>query len=273
MAQPLQKETTSNVRDARSAYTTNTKKRGFAANNNYAPTYPTISGDWNAEQYDNRNLFGVSKVEATASGNQVQNSTEPRRRRLLNRTAQIEETASDSEGERRSRITSYKRRKQREMAAGVIQESLQEQAWLGGLAGKKPKKIAVKKPPLPVFNLVIAGTWTYVFLYAASVFGLLFLFLFFGTAIIEELLWGMTIESLRFGAFACYGLQIGCVAIVLGGILGQLKLTGVNALGGKGSAVKQMVFILTLLPMMLPGGPFFIPWYTPWLVVAGLYPR
>ena len=89
------------------------------------------------------------------------------------------------------------------------------------------------------------------------------LFLFFGTAIIEELLWGMTIESLRFGAFACYGLQIGCVAIVLGGILGQLKLTGVNALGGKGSAVKQMVFILTLLPMMIPGGPFFIPWYTP----------
>jgi hypothetical protein len=91
--------------------------------------------------------------------------------------------------------------------------------------------------------------------------------------IIEELLWGMTIDSLRFGLGVCYGLQVVCSAIVILGILGQLKLTGVNALGGKGGAVKQMVFILTLLPMMIPGGPFFVPWYTPWLIVVGRYPR
>lgn len=273
MAQPLEKETTSKVQDARSAYTTHTKKRDFAANTNYAPTYPTISGDWNAEQYDNRNLFGVTNVEATSSGNQAQTVPGQRRRRRLSRSEGNEEMDSESGSDRRSRLTSYKRRKQREVVKDSIKEGLQDHTWLGGLTGNKDIKVKAKKAAAPVLNLVIAGTWTSVFLVAASWFGIIFLFLLFGTMIIEELLWGMTIESLRFGLGVCYGLQVVCSAIVILGILGQLKITGVHALGGKGGAVKQMVFILTILPMFIPGGPFFIPWYTPWLIVIGRYPR
>jgi hypothetical protein len=232
--------------------------------------YPGVSGDFVNEQR-NRRGFGVSNIEATATGNQTQ-KTSGSRRRSPNRTT-TEEGVPETEGERRSRITSYKRRKQLEMAKSSIKEGLQEHTWLGGLSGNKSMKVKAKKAAAPVLNLVIAGTWTSVFLFAASWFGIIFLFLLFGTMIIEELLWGMTIDSLRFGLGVCYGLQVVCSAIVILGILGQLKLTGVNALGGKGGAVKQMVFILTLLPMMIPGGPFFVPWYTPWLIVVGRYPR
>ncbi len=233
--------------------------------------YPGVSGDFVNEQR-NRRGFGVSNVEAIANGNQNQR-TNGSRRRSLNRTT-TEEGVVETEGERRSRITSYKRRKQREMAYSAIENSLPEQSWIRSkLENRQKNKVAVKKAAAPVLNVVIAGTWAYVFLYAASVFGILFLFLFFGTAIIEELLWGLTLESLRFGAYLCYGAQLFFSALVIIGMLGQFKITGLDALGGKGAAVKQMLFILAIFPMIVPGGPFFIPSYTPWLFAVTRYPR
>jgi hypothetical protein len=245
--------------------------KGYTDYEIVAGAYPGVSGDFVNEQR-NRRGFGVSNVEATATTNLGQR-TRKSQRRSLNRTAN-EEGIFETESERRSRVTSYKRRKQREMAYSAIENSLPEQSWIRtAMENRRKNKATVKKAAAPVLNAVIAGTWAYVFLYTASVFGILFLILFFGTAIIEELLWGLTIDSLRFGAYACYGAQLFFSALVIIGMLGQFKITGLNALGGKGAAVKQILFILAMLPMLIPGGPFFIPSYTPWLFAVTRYPR
>ena len=282
MAQPLHKETASPVRDARSAYIVDTKKRGFAANTNYAPTYPTISGDFN-ERYERG---GISNVVATPknSGNTPGNMNYAPRTipdqisspdQGIQNTQSTYSTQQSTPNKKRSSLIKKMKAGSKASAAGDIE-------------GEKVSLASAR------FQTGIAMSWTGLLNAIAFPLGLLSAGAFAGTAVIATIaekasdIVGETVTNAvtavtawAFGvdpsdvwilAIGLYVLYMFFIITMFFGSYIQLKMRGLEPLGGKAAGAKSLTFLAALLISAVPASTF-LPWIFIWLFVVMIYPN
>jgi hypothetical protein len=239
------------------------------------PYYPTISGDWNEDNYDRRNIFGVAKAkveQGVAAGQQkvgrrVEGWGQKRKEmgRATNKKGQTlrrEAAALIAAGEEaRGQAMMAEANRLRQQGASTYKTG----------AASKIVGDTIAKASMPL-HLFISGSWTSLLLICGSTFGLLFLLFYFGARIMEETLWGFSFDAIKEGAMVFYVLQCACSFLIIASILSQFKFTGLHPLGGRGAMVKQVMFALILFPLFVPGGPFFLPWQVLWLAAIARYP-
>ena len=274
MAQPREKTSPSNFVDARTAYTTTTKRQGFAANTNrasdYAPTYPTISGDFNETQYNRSGIQNVTVENGRSAGSASRYSDEQpaRARRMSVRRAVRQQAYAPDEPANTNNQPRPERRIK--MVPPVATP-------LPAIEAKVAKTSAA-------FHVATAMGWTGLLNTILFPIGI-FAWVCFGVAAMLEnvpggeigtavVAWWYEVDDFNAWYIAIFGIAIYWFGVITMFALSymQFRLGGLQPIAGKAHGLKTMSLVISFLAMAIPGANF-IPWIYFWFFFVGRFPN
>ncbi len=276
MADALRKKTSSDFVDARDQYTKNVNRRGFAANLNHDPQYPTISGDF-VKQQQNRLGWGVQNVKtelgSEKSGNESTFVGKKTYRfgKKLERAGKRLQYAPGAPG-KVGKIAKYAGNYIKRNGFGTPKDK----------NASKTDKIVGKA--LAKTQVTFAMGWTGLLNIISLPVGILALAAFGGASLVADTtggeivtqiaIWMMGLEYFNIWVLAIglYVFHAFLIITMFAGSYMQLKIGGLEPLDGRASVAKNLLFISAFVLSAIPGTTF-IPWIFGWLLLIMLYPN
>jgi hypothetical protein len=243
--------------------------------NPYAPSYPTIAGDFNDRQYTRG---GIQNIQ-TEMGTPREQKNRRRRVRIeqQQQLAQVTllEEAQIAEAQEQAAI-------EQQHSAPTQQPSIQKKRK-GSSKMNTVSKLVIKGG-ISRISVIIAMSWTGLLNTIIFPMGIICLIALGATTIItnipggetatEVVLWflGASEFDIWTFAFICLGIYWFLIFTSFFGAYIQLKLSGANPTSGKASGMKMASLVGALVISAIPGTTF-VPWIFIWLFVVELFPN